>query len=205
MVRGGRKKGRREREFDEREGLTGCEKFSLPFAPLLSPLFSPPLSFLLFFSFCCCKKKKGSTIIIFFPSGIAEAEKERGEILLPPVAPAAAAEELDVGDLGVPYLPRLEVERDVDLDLQPVAPVVFLLFLCVREKGGGGIRCVSVSRGLFSFLLCVLPPAKTETKKPHHTSSTTAEGSSSPTSPRCLHTRGICEFSGGGGREGKKK
>lgn len=40
------------------------------------------------------------------------------------LAPAASAEELQVGDLDVPDLPRLQVERHEDLDLQAVAEVV---------------------------------------------------------------------------------
>ena len=39
-------------------------------------------------------------------------------------APPAAAEELHVCDFSIPYLPGLQVERHIDLDLQAVAPVV---------------------------------------------------------------------------------
>ena len=44
--------------------------------------------------------------------------------LLLPVAPPASTQELDRGDLGVPDLPGLQVERNVDFDLEAVAPVV---------------------------------------------------------------------------------
>ena len=54
--------------------------------------------------------------------------KQHLRYLLLAVAPAAPAEKLDIGNLRVPDLPGLEVERDVDLDLQAVAPERFSSF-----------------------------------------------------------------------------
>lgn len=54
--------------------------------------------------------------------------KQHLRYLLLAVAPAAPAEKLDIGNLRVPDLPGLEVECDVDLDLQAVAPEIFSSF-----------------------------------------------------------------------------
>ena len=62
-------------------------------------------------------------LFLFFTSSSSSSSS----LLLLPVAPAAASQELDVGDLGVPDLPGLEVERHVYFEQQSVPPVVCYL------------------------------------------------------------------------------